>query len=122
MQHFANAPRILVAVLAFIVLLLIFQAVFILQSVIAFLWPMLVAALSLNALFGSKKAAVTLKYLFFFVSAVLLLIPLTGPTTKLQLVWNIGMALVYLGSCRYLSKSAAVSTFYEKQAQPSTIK
>jgi len=117
MQYFPNAPRVLVAVLAFVVFLLILHAAFISWSVIGLLWPMLVAALSLNALFGSKKAATILKYLFIFWGAGLLLIALTKPTTTFQLAWNMGTALFYIGSGRYLSKSAAVSKFYENQAK-----
>jgi len=118
MHYFSNAPRPLVAILTTIVAIHIFSAVFFVHSAASLLWPMLLASLSLSALFGSKKAATALKYLFFFVCAASIVMLLTGPWTTFGVARNITMALIYFGAGRYLSKSADVSEFYEdKQFQ-----
>jgi hypothetical protein len=112
MQAFASAPRTLVSVLGAVVVILTLQALFFIASPAGLLWPALVAALSLSALFGSRRAAVALKYLLYLMGAAGILSVLVQAMTPAGIVRTLVVAVLLIGVARYLGRSKSVATFY----------
>jgi len=115
MQPFASAPRTLVALLSAAVVLLLLHALLFSPSLLGLLWPALVTALSLSALFGSKRALASLKYLFYFIGIVSLLALLFGPLSILAGLQAVLVAAMLIATARYIAKSKEVAHFYASQ-------
>ena len=113
MQPFASAPRLLVVLLALLVAVLAAQALlFSPIPLLGLLWPALIAALSLSALFGSKRAASVLKYILYALSAVPILFVLTGPMSSGALARSLAVAAFTLFVALYLARSKEVAHFF----------
>lgn len=120
MQSFASAPRTLCTLLALLVAAMAFQAIaFSSNPVAALLWPALVAALSLSALLGSRKAATGLKYFTYVTTALLLWNLLRWPGLSPSVISNLVVAALSLLTGLYLSRSGTVARFYSKEAADS---
>jgi hypothetical protein len=93
-------------------MVLTIQAVFFIQSIAALLWAVVVAALSVSALFGSRRAATGLKYLLYFMAAAFVFVGLVGTAPLDATVRSLAVAALLLVVARYLGKSSAVAAFY----------
>jgi hypothetical protein len=109
-----QAPRPFVSLLSLVVTS---KLVFLLESKAplfpAVLWPALLAALSLNALFGKQTAAKTLAYVFLVIGILHLLAPLVG---RFQSLGGVATTVLWgalaIGTAIYILKSKAVKAFY----------
>jgi hypothetical protein len=121
MRAFASAPRTLAALLGAVVAVLIVQVLLFSPSLVGLLWPALVAALSLSALFGSRRAAVALKYLLYFMSVASLLLVVSGPMSAFSVGRTLVVGVFLFAVGRYLGRSSAVAQFYASKTTPSAV-
>jgi len=76
------------------------------------LWPSLLAALSLSALFGSRRAATTLKFVFYVMAVASLLLLVVKASSLLVVARTVVFAVLLLVTARYLASSKGVAQFY----------
>ena len=115
MSPFGTAPRTLIALLIALLAVLVVQAAtFSPDPVAVLLWAALVAALSVSALLGSRRAAVSLKFLCYFMGAFSLWSLLAWPESVAAVVSTTVLAVLFLTSAIYMSRSRAVARFYAK--------
>lgn len=86
------------------------------RSIIAFILPAIIAVLTLSAIFGSYRAAIAIKYLYYVIGTTLLLSLFASRAMPGLLVGRrLVTACVLLAVALYISKSTVIETFYKKR-------
>jgi hypothetical protein len=117
MQRFASVPKPFLGLLALTVSVLFVHVLLFSWSLIGLLWPALVTSLSLSALYGSKRAAMALKYVLYFLSVSTVLIVVAGrSSSEWDVVRLLGVGVLLFVTARYIGRSRAVAQFYASDA------
>lgn len=108
----------MVVMLGVVVAVLTLQVVLFSPSLAGLVFPALVAAISLSALFGSVRAARGLKWLLYVLSFVPVLMVLAGHMSAFGIVRGLVVGAFTFTVARYLGTSKAVSAFYAQSPAP----
>jgi hypothetical protein len=120
-QAFSSAPRPMVAMLATVVAALTLQVVLFSPSIVGLIFPALIGAVSLSALFGSFRAARSLKWLLYALSALPVLMVLAGNVSASGITRGVVVGALTFATARYLGTSKAVAAFYGQSPEPPTL-
>ena len=114
---FVGAPRALVVLLSTVVAALLLQATFFWKErSLGVSFSLLVAVFSCSALFGSRKAATFLRFLFCVVATLTLVVNHGTTRIDLNTARVTGITSLLFGTAIYMSVSQAVAAFYRPKS------